>query len=54
MFAVPYAIYDAKAVLWDNVVMQGRGYTPALHGSLDTINWIIVTGLFMYGFTRDK
>lgn len=49
IFALPYAIYDAKAVLWDNIIMQGHGYTPPLHGSLDTINWIIVTGLFMYG-----
>lgn len=50
MFAIPYGIYDAKCVVWDNVIMGGHSSTPALHGSLDTINWIIVTGLFMYGF----
>ena len=48
-FAFPYVIYDGKAVLWDNVIMGGHGYTPPLHGSLDTINWIIVAGIFMYG-----
>lgn len=53
-FALPYVIYDGKAVLWDNVVLGGHGYTPPLHGSLDTINWIIVSGLFLHSLTGIK
>jgi hypothetical protein len=52
IFALPYAIYDGKAVLWDNIIMQGHSSTPALHGSLDTLNWVIVTGLFLHAITK--
>ena len=51
-FAIPYAIYYGKIVFWDNVWMNGHASTPPLHGSADTVGWIVVTGLFMYGFKK--
>lgn len=48
LFALPVGIYDAKAILWDNVIMNGTTATPALKGSLANLNWIIPTGLFLH------
>jgi hypothetical protein len=51
-FAIPYALYYGKVVAWDNVWMNGHSSTPALHGSADTVGWIIVTGLFLHAMAR--
>lgn len=48
-FALPYAAYYGKIVFWDNVWMNGLSSTPALHGSADTVGWIVVTGIFLHG-----
>ncbi len=48
-FSIPYVAYYGKIVLWDNVLMGGEASTPALHGSADTVGWIVVTGIFLHG-----
>lgn len=53
LFALPVGIYDAKCILWDNIIMHGTVSTPALKGSLANLNWIIPTGLFLHMWSKN-
>lgn len=51
-FAMIFIPYDFKAVVWDNVVMNGTTSTPALHGDLEWVHLTVVGGLFLRSFTK--
>lgn len=52
LFALIFVIYDAKAVLWDNIIMGGTTSTPELRGNLGLIHLTVVGGLFMHSLVR--
>lgn len=49
-FAIIFIPYDFKAVVWDNVFMNGATSTPALHGDLEWVHLTVVGGLFLRSF----
>lgn len=52
IFALIFIPYDFKAVVWDNVIMNGTTSTPALHGDLQWIHLTVVSGLFLHSVFR--
>ena len=48
-WALPFVIYDWKAVVWDNIVMGGEASTPALVGTLNWVHITIVASIFAHG-----
>lgn len=48
-FALPFVIYDWKAVVWDNIVLGGQGSTPALGGTLNWVHITVVSSIFVHG-----
>jgi hypothetical protein len=55
LFAMPFAVYDCKAVLWDNIIAPAfhiQASTPPLKSTLDYIHRIVVVGIFLHAVTR--
>ena len=46
--ALPVIVYEWKAILWDNVIMNGTTSTPALHGAMANIPLLVISGLFLH------
>lgn len=51
LFAVPFVAYLWRAVLYDNVIMDGATSTPPLHGDLQTIFVMVLSFYFIKGFS---
>lgn len=52
LFALPYVLYVWRAVVFDNVIMDGATSTPALGGTLATVFIMVVTFYFAHGMSK--